>query len=301
AGSSPESELPTLREHLVCSLKPSLPRQLREKEAPKAGPTGPTSWADLRQMDDAALARLARLLAARERLTELEALLARRSPALSEHWTAILNAVPETAEVASLQRLLPLPDDGRDGLIKVADATGWYLERAFRIVSRTGLCRVALELLQFGIHALLGVPWAVPSGELTAADLPDSAEVFDPGPLVQLCGLFRLVAEYHLYLQASYKEMLESGWPKDQPPPVQSLISLLDFAESRPADRAGLVLRSQQPKTVVEDVRRWLRATDLSHCDLEVLDVGLDGLAAPSSEERLRSAAQAAAGYSAEE
>ena len=52
--------------------------------------------------------------------------------------------------------------------------------------------------------------------------------------------------------------MLESGWPLEEPPPLQSLVTLRSFQGLTAPERARLLLRSSA-ETVVEDVKAWKR------------------------------------------
>lgn len=236
-----------LMQRVMCQL-----RRLQVLEAMMKDGEMDVSWTEFREMDEGSLCGLASMLAARQSTVALESLFQQEEKFIASHWQRILGALPETAEVSDLQKLLPC----KAGVLKVADATDWYLERALKIVNRTGLCRIAMELLEFAICSEQGVEWterttSVPSAE----ELPFDSQT--PSTL-QLYGAFCLCEEYQLYLRASHEEMVESGWPLEEPPPLQSLLRFLDFCELPAPQRARLLLKRSHASTVVEDIHRWM-------------------------------------------
>ena len=105
------------------------------------------SWPELREMDEDSLCKVTCLWAAKQWIPALEALFSQEERFVSSHWQLILGSLPETAEIKEVKHLLPVSafasDPGSGALLKVDDATDWYLERALKIVSLTGLCRTA--------------------------------------------------------------------------------------------------------------------------------------------------------------
>ena len=128
----------------------------------------------------------------------------------------------------------------------------------------------AMDLLEYGICSMQGLPWPERTAPASAKDLPKLQGKSHALP--QLYGMFCLCEEYQLYLQASYQDMLDSGWPQDEPPSIQSLVTFLDFCELPPGGRARLLLKRSHASTVVEDIHRWLQIS-VPTCE------GLQGIA----------------------
>eukprot|EP00930_Biecheleria_cincta_P069376 TRINITY_DN57116_c0_g1_i1.p1 TRINITY_DN57116_c0_g1~~TRINITY_DN57116_c0_g1_i1.p1 ORF type:complete len:1773 (-),score=328.93 TRINITY_DN57116_c0_g1_i1:34-5352(-) len=227
----------------------------------------PLVWASFREMEAAALRALARQLAAEQRTAVLEALFSQQPQAFEVHWEAVLNALPETVEVQEVQKLLPGLKQA-DSVLWVSDAgIDWYFTRARSVLERTGLCRLALDLLQRGICNALGVTVPVGKSGSCVADLPAaSASMLQAMPnLPLLYGLFRLIAEFDRYSHVIYEEQLDNGWPRDEPPP-QTALSLMEFCALTHGERACLALKRSRPGTVVADAQAWVEATCLEHC-----------------------------------
>ena len=107
------------------------------------------TWKEFREMDDESLCKLSCILAAKQLTLALEALFMQEEKFMKSNWQIILEALPETAEIRDVKRLLPVSAEAStSALLKVDNATDWYLERALKIVSRTGLCRIAAWLKQ---------------------------------------------------------------------------------------------------------------------------------------------------------
>eukprot|EP00931_Biecheleriopsis_adriatica_P064492 TRINITY_DN39266_c0_g1_i2.p1 TRINITY_DN39266_c0_g1~~TRINITY_DN39266_c0_g1_i2.p1 ORF type:complete len:1819 (+),score=380.50 TRINITY_DN39266_c0_g1_i2:19-5475(+) len=268
--------LQRLRRRVVCQLsRLAVFQELLNKGGQDVLDQCHISWAEFREIGETALCSLARRLASKQCVTALEALFS-QSPELCSHWERILNALPETVEVSEVAGLLPAAarsSRARTVLRRSDGGIAWYIERVRCIVDRTGICRLALELLSFAIHSAVGsaIPPPISSEAMPiAADLPEvPPNILKELPLLpQLYGMFRLCAEYHLYCIATYEEQLESGWPSDETPPPQSFIPLADFCELAPGERARLALRHSGPGAVVKDAQAWELATCLEHCSL---------------------------------
>ena len=126
----------------------------------------------------------------------------------------------------------------------------------------TAICPAeAMDLLEYGICSGQGLPWPERSTLPSAKDLPELQT--KPGTsqtrMSRLYGMFCLCEEYQLYLQACHQDMLDSGWPPDEPPPLQSLVRFMDFCELSPSGRLRLLLKRSSASTVVEDIHQWLR------------------------------------------
>ena len=241
-----------LLQRVMCQLR----RLLVLEAMIKDGADGvDVTWIELREMDEDSLCSFASMLAARQSVSALEALFMQEGTFIASNWQTILGALPETAEISVVKKLLP--SSKANASLKVADATDWYMERALQIVDRTGLCRIAMELLEFGICSEQGLEWPERTKSLPSTESLPILQT-KPQTLSRLYGMFCLCEEYQLYLQASHQEMVESGWPLEEPPPVQSLVRFLDFCELLAPQRARLLLKRSRASTVVEDIHRWM-------------------------------------------
>ena len=165
-------------------------------------------WTEFRDMEEEALCTLACKLAARQCIPALETLCQQEGPIIASHWQKILSALPETAEIATIKQLLPVDEGSQaQALLRVPDATNWFVERAFTIVERTGLCRLALELLEYRIHSEQGIPLPEEGSLPLAAGLPPMTSAQTP-----LYETFRLCGEYQLYLEASHQDLFAACW-----------------------------------------------------------------------------------------
>lgn len=262
-----------LLERVKCQLRRLHVLEAILKEADGTPDGLDVTWTEFREMDEDALCSLASMLAARQSISALEALFIQEEHFIASHWQTVLDALPETAEISAVKNLLPSSKGG--AALKVANAADWYMERALNIVDLTGLCRIAMELLEFAICSEQGLEWPERS-----ASMPRTEEL----PLLQkksqtlprLYGMFCLCEEYQLYLQASHQEMVDSGWPLEEPPPVQSLVRFLDFCELPAPQRARLLLKRSRASTVVEDIHRWM----LISVDLDTMEIPGESVAA---------------------
>eukprot|EP00929_Paragymnodinium_shiwhaense_P009650 TRINITY_DN11389_c0_g1_i3.p1 TRINITY_DN11389_c0_g1~~TRINITY_DN11389_c0_g1_i3.p1 ORF type:complete len:2131 (+),score=572.69 TRINITY_DN11389_c0_g1_i3:85-6393(+) len=240
------------------------------------------TWSAFREVDEKSLQRQARQMAAEQCTPVLEALLKQEQKALLPCWAEILACLPETASPGSCRRILPArPSTSVDSLIKVPDAgIDWYIERAQRIVDRTGLCASALALLRHAACTVATGKWPddAASGEegvaLSAADLPVcSKAVLQALPKIPLLyGAFRLCAEYDAYRRALLQQVCKAKAEQIErssgasDPLFNELISFSDFCGLTSIRRAQLVFKHSTAASVAADVRRWQLSVSVEHC-----------------------------------
>ena len=237
---SPKQE--KLQERLSCQLRRlQVLEAMGEETFKECSRVHDLGWSQFRDLEVELLFKLARLLAAKGEISALKALM--KEEELKKEWPLILEVLPETLEFEAVKALLPEKGLG-----------SWCVERAMKVVKRTGLCRLAMELLEHAICELQGLT-VDRKGPPSTEHLPELQA--GSQELREVCCMFCLCQEYDEYLYKSHQEMLDSGWPAEQPPAIQSLVRFPDFCQLPSAQRLSLLLKYSGPSTVVADLKAW--------------------------------------------
>lgn len=255
-----------------------------QHEASGGKACGGLKWRNFRETSLGSLTQLGRQMAAEQCVAVLEALLADHRTGLTQHWRFILDALPETAMVASMSKILPAPPWSKaETVLRPEDGVvSWYLERVACVVDRTGLIGHAVDLLRYAIHAMTGGSWpagcegndATSAAPCVARDLPAvlPATLRSQPEVRQLYGMFRLCMEYSKYCRSAVEDIYDSSIVAEEPVRRLEVLSFAAFSALEAGARAQLALRHVAPGTVAAAVREWALHVSVEHCGLDTVD-----------------------------